>query len=117
MDTDEKRQQFHAMMDVLLQDVRKYMSEDCKNIVWLLAGKYLMELIMYVELIKGDSAEADKHCGKYQSRTGNVQHLCRFCHVPNEKTDDPYANFPAKTRCADQGFFFCHSGPSIREAN
>ena len=97
-DTDEKSQQFHTMLDVLLQDVRKYMGNDSKNIVWLLGGKYLMELVLYVELIKGDSAEADKHCGKYQSRSGNVKHLCRYCHVPNEETDDPFADFALKTK-------------------
>ena len=101
-DTDEKSQQFHAMLDVLLKDVVEYMKDDSRNIVWLLGGKYLMELVMYVELVKGDSAEADKHCGKYQSRAGNVKHLCRFCHVPNAKTDDPYASYPLKTEAGIQ---------------
>lgn len=97
-DTDEKTEQFHAMLDYFLVDVKKYMSDDSRNIMWLLGGKYLMELVMYVELIKGDSAESDKHCGKYQTRTGNVKHLCRYCHVPNARTDDPYAEFALKTK-------------------
>jgi len=36
-----------------------------------------------------DTEEADKHCGKYLCRTGNVANLCRFCMCPTQKSDDP----------------------------
>ena len=48
-------------------------------------------------MVKSDTDEAEKHCAKYRSRSGAVKHLCRYCHCPNEETDDPQADYPAKT--------------------
>ena len=38
--------------------------------------------------VKCDNAEADKLCGKYEMRAGNVQHVCRACHCPLQQAND-----------------------------
>ena len=55
------------------------------------------ELIFFIVCIKCDTKEADALCGKYQSRGQNVSQLCRFCTCPTAQSDDPKANYSAKT--------------------
>ena len=56
-----------------------------------------IEFIPFVPFISGDTAEADKLCGKYLSRANGVSQLCRYCLCPTEKTDLPYVKFDYKT--------------------
>jgi hypothetical protein len=37
-------------------------------------------------------------CGKFLNRGKGVKHLCRYCHCPTNKADDPNARYPYKTQ-------------------
>ena len=52
--------------------------------------------------MKCDTEEADLLCGKYTVRTQNVKHVCRYCHCPTSKADDPRAKYPPKTQAQIQ---------------
>ena len=95
----DKAQDFHAMLDVLLQDVVEL--EKAGGFIWDLFYKNKeyngIHFVTYTHMIKADTDEADKHCGHYKSRTKGVKQLCRYCCCPTEKTDDPNADFPLKT--------------------
>jgi len=91
-------QDLHAMLDALLSSYREC---EHRGLMWKLCYKgnvYVIEFVPFVMLVKGDTQEHDKHCGKYTSRGKNVQNLCRYCCVPNDETDDPKASeFPRKS--------------------
>ena len=55
-------------------------------------------LVPYVQMIKGDTDEQDKHCGKFMSRGKGVKNVCRYCTCPAEELDNPYTNHPRKTK-------------------
>ena len=48
--------------------------------------------------MKVDGDEADKLCGKYLCRTGNVAQICRHCECPTKESDNPLARHPHKTK-------------------
>ena len=48
--------------------------------------------------MKADGDEADKLCGKYLCRTGNVAQICRHCECPTKESDNPLARHPCKTK-------------------
>ena len=41
----------------------------------------------------GDTEGHDKLCGKYLNRSENVSCLCRYCNIPTDQTDNPFALF------------------------
>ena len=94
-----KAQDFHAQLDTILSS---YLPLETKGMLWDLhyRGKLYrnIELVFWTVMVRADTDEAEKHCGKYRSRTGMVKHLCRYCHCPREETDDPKADYQAKTK-------------------
>ena len=98
VDPADKSQDLHAILEVILQSY-KQMEQD--GMVWdyVYNGKtyHDLELVFYIPFVKCDGEEADKLCGKYLTRTGNVAQLCRYCQCPTAKTDDQTLHFPYKT--------------------
>ena len=96
---NEKEQDLHCMLSILLQDM---VAIQGTGFLWdfKYRGKVYrdVEFVLFVPFVKCDTDEAEKLCAKYRSRNGNVKHLCRYCHCPNEQTDDPMARFPFKTQ-------------------
>ena len=93
-----KAQDLHAMLAVI---IRKYVDLQSSGFVWDLfyKGKCYkkVEFVLFTPFLKLDSDEAEKICGKYTSRSGNVKCLCRHCECPTQDTDKPYARYPLKT--------------------
>lgn len=93
-----KAQDFHCQLETIL---KSYIPLEANGMLWDLhyRGKLYrnVELVFWTAMVRADTDEAEKHCGKYRSRSGNVKHLCRYCHCPNKETDDPLADYPAKT--------------------
>ena len=93
-----KAQDFHAMLEVVLAS---YVDLQETGFFWDLPYKNKVykdiEFVLFTPFMKVDGEEADKLCGKYLSRTRNVAHLCRYCDCPTSKSDDPLANYSAKT--------------------
>jgi len=92
-------QDLHAMLDVFLETYKAL--EDEGGIHWDLhydGQVRKVHFIPFIMFVKGDTQEHDKHCGKYLSRTKKVKNLCRYCCVPNEKTDEAYTKFVPKTQ-------------------
>ena len=61
-----------------------------------------IEFVPFVVFVKCDTEEADMLCGKYKCRTGNVKHICRYCHCPTNQASDPLARWPPKEQAAIQ---------------
>ena len=55
-----------------------------------------VEFVLFTPFIKVDSDEAEKLCGKFTSRTGNVSMLCRYCQCPTKDSDKPFARYEVK---------------------
>lgn len=53
---------------------------------------------IFVPFIKCDTEEGDLLCGKFLNRGKGVKQICRYCHVPTDKADDPTARYPFKTQ-------------------
>jgi hypothetical protein len=94
-----KAQDFHTILSVILES---FVNLQRTGFVWDLVynGKLYrnIEFVIYVPFIKCDTEEADVLCGKYLTRTKNVKHVCRYCHCPMAKADDPRAKYPMKTQ-------------------
>ena len=98
-DTDVKAQDFHTMLSTILASFVDLQRTGFKfDFVW--RGKVYKdaEFVVVVPFIKCDTEEGDLLCGKYLCRTGNVKHICRYCHTPSEKADDPLAKIKLKTQ-------------------
>ncbi len=93
-----KAQDLHVQLNVILKSFLKLQKT---GFIWDLYynGKVWkdVEFVIFTPFLKLDSAEADKACGKYGSRTQGVAHLCRYCHCPTKNSDDHMADFPYKT--------------------
>ena len=57
-----------------------------------------IEFVLCTPFFKVDGDEAEKLCGKHTSRTASVACLCRYCVCPTDKSDDPNADYPHKTK-------------------
>ena len=94
-----KAQDFHTMLSTILES---FVELQQTGFVWDLAykGKVYknVEFVIFVPFVKCDTEEADILCGKYTCRTGNVKHVCRYCHCPVTEADDPRANYKLKTQ-------------------
>ena len=101
MDSDPavKAQDLHTMLGLILESFVKLQRT---GFIWDLAykGKVYknLEFVIFVPFVKCDTEEADILCGKYTCRTGNVKHVCRYCHCPVTEADDPRANHKLKTQ-------------------
>ena len=92
-------QDLHYILNAILGSYKVVQGTD--GIEWDLFYKgtlYRLLFIPFVAYVKGDSVEADKHCGKYGSRTRYIKQLCRFCCCPNAETDQAYVDHEPKTQ-------------------
>ena len=93
-----KAQDYHTMLDYLLAS---FVEVQNKGFVWDLRynGKTYkdVEFVPFVIFIKCDTVEADVLCGSYNSRSGGVAQLCRYCTCPTENSDHIRASYPKKT--------------------
>jgi hypothetical protein len=97
--TRETLQDFHVMISTILHGCG-YIATQNNDFDWKLQYKNKtthVQFILFTLMMKGDTQEHDKHCGKYNSRSGNVKCLCRYCCCPTEESDDPSAKYPMKT--------------------
>jgi hypothetical protein len=96
-----KAQDFHTILSTILESLIELQET---GFVWDLVynGKLYknIEFVLFVPYVKCDTEEADLLCGKYISRGIHVKHVCRYCHCPTARADDPKANYPAKTQKA-----------------
>ena len=97
-DAINKAQDLHTMLSVVL---RSYIDLQKTGFIWDFCYNNQvykdMEFVLFTPFLKVDGEEADKLCGKYGVRTGNVAQLCRYCECPTDKSDRPLANYPLKT--------------------
>ena len=98
-----KAQDFHTILSSILES---FVELQETGFVWdfVYKGKVYeaLEFIIFVIFVKCDTEEGDLLCGKYTVRTQNVKHVCRYCHCPTEKADDPRASFRPKTQAEIQ---------------
>jgi hypothetical protein len=93
-----KLEDYHAMIAVILEsyvDIQDGIIMDFHY-----NGKLYkdVEFLLFIPHIKLDNEEADKFCGKFGSRSGNVAHLCRQCEVPTHLSGRALVNYPLKTQ-------------------
>ena len=97
--TEIKAQDFHFMLGVILAPM---IDLQRSGMIWDLMHKFQLyknvHFELYVPICRCDTAEADVLCGKYASRTRNVQQICRQCYVPTMESSRHDANYPAKTQ-------------------
>ena len=89
-------QDYHEILKTLLEDYQKIQQEK-GGFLWTLfyKGKEVeVEFVPYVHMVKVDTEEADKLCGKYLTRTKNVAQLCRYCCCPTSESDRLLADYP-----------------------
>lgn len=95
----EKLQDLHDMLAILLEG---FVDIQNKGFFWdfYYKGKLYenVEFVLYVPFIKCDTDEADKLCGSYSCRVGNVSQLCRYCKCPTKQADRCLANFDLKKK-------------------
>lgn len=103
--TDDKQeddysemQDYHAIQAAILKSLVQLQKD---GMVWdfYWEGKLYqdIELVFYVPHMLVDNEEADKACGKYGCRTGNVSNLCRYCCCPTYDSANQFAEWPYKT--------------------
>ena len=93
-----KAQDSHTMLAALLES---YVELQGTGFEWDLCynGKvFRVRFVMFTPFMKVDTEEADALCGKYQTRTGNVANLCRYCTCPTAESDLINAKHSAKTQ-------------------
>ena len=94
-----ENQDWHHILAHLLMTYRQ-MEQDGMLWNYKYRGKVYqnIELVFFLHFVKCDGDEADKLCGKYTTRTGNVKNLCRFCECPTGKSSWVFGDkFPRKT--------------------
>lgn len=98
-DAAVKAQDFHTMLTTILES---FIELQRTGFIWDLVydGKLYrdIEFVLFVPFVKCDTEEADLLCGKYIVRNRNIRHICRYCHCPTDKADDPRAKHPLKTQ-------------------
>ena len=98
-ESDVKAQDFHTMLSTTLES---FVDLQRTGFIWDLVynGKLYknIKFIIFVPFVKCDTEEADALCGRYKVRTGNVKQICRYCHCPTNKADDPRVTHKMKTQ-------------------
>ena len=98
-----KAQDFHTMLSAILQS---FVELQRTGFIWDLVYKGKLyrnvEFVIFVPFVKCDSEEGDLLCGKFTVRTQNVKHVCRYCHCPTNKADDPRVKYKLKTQAEIQ---------------
>ena len=97
-DDDSEMQDYHAIQAAILKSLVQLQKD---GMVWdfYWEGKLYkdIELVFYIPHMLVDTEEADKLCGKYGCRTGNVGSLCRYCCCPTDDSANQFASWPYKT--------------------
>ena len=57
-----------------------------------------VHIVLFVPYVKCETQEGDLLCGKYLCRPRHAKHVCRYCHCPMNKSDDPRARYKLKTQ-------------------
>lgn len=102
LSSNEKQSDYHAMLSVVLGPL--VFIQSFKGIAFkLIYKKQLYDVCLKIPIlfICGDSEGQDKLVGRrlvYSNITG-AKHICRYCSVPFDKTDDPTIRAP-KTMAA-----------------
>ena len=95
-----KAQDLHVMLKQIMGSYKQV--EDKDGIDWDLrhVAPELAHLsfVPFVLLLKVDGVEADKCCGQYLTKSGNVACLCRACMCPTHAADKPYLTYELKTK-------------------
>ena len=111
-----KAQDLHAILRVILKSYVKLQKTGFK---WDLKYKNNVyediEFVMFTPFLKLDSDEAEKLCGKFTSRTGNVKMLCRYCECPTNQSDKPFVTHPPKTKEKIQALVANHDVEGLRQ--
>ena len=91
-------QDFHSMLRVILES---FVELQRTGFVWDLVYKGKLykniKFKIFVPFVKCDTEEADLLCGKFKIRTRTVKQICRYCHCPTLKADDPRIQHKKKT--------------------
>ena len=96
---DKKDQDFHAMMEVVLEE---FVALQETGFIWDHqdpgTGEEVTDIHykIFVPFLKLDGKEADLACGKYSQRS-TAQQICRKCHIPLDEADDHMARYKLKT--------------------
>ena len=94
-----KAQDFHTILSAILES---FVQLQETGFIWDLVHKGKIykgiEFVIFVPFVKCDTEEADLLCGKCLVRGRHVAHVCRCCHCPTDKADDPRANYRLKTQ-------------------
>lgn len=92
-ETKDKLQDYHDILSVIL---KSYKNRQANPPEWQFFGHQDEEQVYILRLpvlfIIGDTEGHDKLCGRMTSR-GTITHLCRYCNVCREDTDDPYSQW------------------------
>jgi hypothetical protein len=94
-----KAQDYHCLLKIILES---YVNLQETGFIWDLCYRNRVyrdiEFVLFTPFLKVDGDEGDKICGKYTSRGKDVACLCRYCECPTDKSDDPKADYPLKTK-------------------
>lgn len=94
----DKAADYHAIIEVLLESLRELIADNMVVDFYYRDQLYKdCELVFFVPFVKCDGDEGDKLCCCYRVRGPYISQLCRYCLCPNEKTDDPNAQYAFKT--------------------
>jgi hypothetical protein len=92
-DTRDKLQDYHTILNVIL---RKFKERQNNHLKWKFFGGPEEDKVYILKLpvlfIIGDTEGHDKLCGRMTSR-GKIEHLCRYCNVERDETDNPFCEF------------------------
>lgn len=96
---EENVEDLHAMIGVILETLDPIQA---RGFLWDLAYQGIihrdMHYKIFIPYVKCDNVEADKLCGKYQMRGGNVKHVCRSCNIPMQEANDHLHKVKHKTQ-------------------
>ena len=98
-ESDVKAQDFHTMLSTILES---FVELQRTGFIWDLVYKGKLykniKFVIFVPFVKCDTEEADTLCGKYKVRTSNIKQICRYCHCPTSKADDPRVTHKMKSQ-------------------
>ena len=93
-----KLEDYHTMIGVILESYLDI--QDGIILDFHYNGKLYkdVEFLLFIPHVKVDNEEADKFCGKFGTRSGNVAHICRQCEVPTTLSGRALVKYPLKTQ-------------------
>jgi hypothetical protein len=91
MNSLEKLQMYHDILDDMLASVVKLQSEGGVPISFTYRGKrFDVNLKVFLMFIIGDTEGHDKLCGRYNSRALQVKRVCLHCDIPTMDCDNAF---------------------------